>query len=295
MSEKREAFVTLATNDSYAVGAFVLGNSLRNVKTTRELVVLITDEVTHHYRYRLRHVFDIVKLVDPFDSGDEKHLRLLGRPDLGITLTKLHCWRLTEFSKAVFLDADTLVIGNIDDLFTRPELSAAPDVGWPDCFNSGVFVYKPSMQTYQTIVAFALQFGSFDGGDQGLLNEFFNTWATSDINTHLPFTYNMTATSAYWYAPALNRFSKDIKVVHFIGALKPWHHLYNKDTGHLDLNEKFQEGQQPFLTNYVQRWWEIYTASVNKLPSEVSMQSPVVLLKYDFNLLYVRYLLLIVF
>lgn len=114
-------------------------------------------------RHRLRHVFDIVKLVDPFDSGDEKHLHLLGRPELGITLTKLHCWRLVEFSKAVFMDADTLVMQNIDDLFTRPELSAAPDVGWPDCFNSGVFVYSPSVQTYDKILAFALQFGTFDG------------------------------------------------------------------------------------------------------------------------------------
>jgi len=40
----------------------------------------------------------------------------------------------------VFLDADTLVLDNVDELFERPELAAAPDVGWPDCFNSGVFV-----------------------------------------------------------------------------------------------------------------------------------------------------------
>lgn len=35
-----EAFVTLATNDSYAKGAMVLGQSLRNHNTTRKLVVL---------------------------------------------------------------------------------------------------------------------------------------------------------------------------------------------------------------------------------------------------------------
>jgi len=61
--------------------------------------------------------------------------------ELGITFTKLHCWRLTQYRKCVFLDADTLVLSNIDDLFERDELSAAPDAGWPDCFNSGVFVY----------------------------------------------------------------------------------------------------------------------------------------------------------
>ena len=52
---------------------------------------------------------------------------------------------------------------NIDDLFEREELSAAPDVGWPDCFNSGVFVFRPSNDTYSSLLQFALTTGSFDG------------------------------------------------------------------------------------------------------------------------------------
>jgi len=55
------------------------------------------------------------------------------------------------------------VLENIDDLFDREELSAAPDAGWPDCFNSGVFVFCPSLETYRTLVHFALTHGSFDG------------------------------------------------------------------------------------------------------------------------------------
>lgn len=55
------------------------------------------------------------------------------------------------------------VIQNCDELFDREELSAAPDVGWPDCFNSGVFVFAPSAETYDRIHSFALAHGSFDG------------------------------------------------------------------------------------------------------------------------------------
>lgn len=55
------------------------------------------------------------------------------------------------------------VLSNVDELFEREELSAAPDVGWPDCFNSGVFVYKPSIETYESLVKLALSKGSFDG------------------------------------------------------------------------------------------------------------------------------------
>ena len=42
----------------------------------------------------------------------------------------------------------TQVLRNCDELFDREEFSAAPDAGWPDCFNSGVFVFKPSEDTY---------------------------------------------------------------------------------------------------------------------------------------------------
>jgi len=55
------------------------------------------------------------------------------------------------------------VLQNVDDLFEREELSAAPDVGWPDCFNSGVFVYRPSEETYAALLHLAITQGSFDG------------------------------------------------------------------------------------------------------------------------------------
>ena len=55
------------------------------------------------------------------------------------------------------------MLSNVDELFQREEFSAAPDVGWPDCFNSGVFVFCPSMETYDSLIAFAEKAGSFDG------------------------------------------------------------------------------------------------------------------------------------
>lgn len=57
----------------------------------------------------LRRIFDEVLVVDVLDSGDTAHLALMKRPELGVTLTKIHCWTLTNFSKCVFMDADTMV------------------------------------------------------------------------------------------------------------------------------------------------------------------------------------------
>ena len=48
--EKREAFVTLATNDTYSLGCLVLGCSLRRVNTSRQLVVMVTTDVSNPMR-----------------------------------------------------------------------------------------------------------------------------------------------------------------------------------------------------------------------------------------------------
>jgi len=119
--------------------------------------------VKNSSRDQLKAVFDEVHLVDVLDSKDTVNLALLARPDLGITFTKLHCWRLTHFNKCVFLDADTLVLQPCDELFDREEFSAAPDPGWPDCFNSGVFVFRPNDDTYKSLLSLAVTKGSFDG------------------------------------------------------------------------------------------------------------------------------------
>lgn len=62
-----------------------------------------------YYRQLLTDVFDHVYLTSEFCSYDDIALSLMGRPELGATFTKLHCWRLTQFQKCVYLDADTLV------------------------------------------------------------------------------------------------------------------------------------------------------------------------------------------
>merc|ERR1712168_1749702 len=135
---KMEAWVTLATNDSYSVGALTLAASLNRVKTTRKKVCMVTDGISSKVLNCLHEKFDHVVNVEKLDSGDVANLKLLERSELGITFTKLHCWTLTQFSKCVFLDADTLVLANSDELFEREEFSAARDAGWPDYFNSGV-------------------------------------------------------------------------------------------------------------------------------------------------------------
>ncbi|KAF7700449.1 glycogenin-1a isoform X1 [Silurus meridionalis] len=258
-----QAFVTLATNDSYAKGAMVLGVCLRNHKTSRNLVVLIGDDVSQPCRSVLGQIFDEVCAVSVLDSGDVPRLAMMKRPELSVTFTKLHCWSLTHYSKCVFMDADTLVLCNVDELFEREELSAAPDPGWPDCFNSGVFVFRPSRETYTALLTACTEHGSFDGGDQGVLNSYFSDWATADIAKHLPFIYNLSSVSIYTYPPAFRRFGHNAKVIHFLGEKKPWDSQPGDDDGgDKESSSETGGGFSSLYPDYTQQWWHVFKSSV---------------------------------
>ncbi|CEG68051.1 hypothetical protein RMATCC62417_04383 [Rhizopus microsporus] len=246
-----EAFVTLVATDSYASGALVIAHRLRDLDSRKELLCLVTPNISTHVQNMLSKYYKTIP-VETIRSKDHQNLLLLGRPDLDISLTKIHLWRLTQYKKIVFLDADTLPLQNIDELFDRPSFSAAPDAGWPDCFNSGVFVAEPSESIYQDLVRLAAETGSFDGGDQGLLNTYFSSWPDSSSH-RLPFTFNATPTAQYGYAPAQVQYGQSIKIAHFIGQNKPWKYQRFADGKVLPMGDAW-EG----TSRMVQTWWDTW-------------------------------------
>jgi glycogenin glucosyltransferase len=46
-----EAFVTLATNDGYALGALTLAESIQQVRTNRNLVVLVSNDLSNLFKF----------------------------------------------------------------------------------------------------------------------------------------------------------------------------------------------------------------------------------------------------
>ncbi|KAJ2252164.1 glycogenin glucosyltransferase [Coemansia sp. RSA 455] len=289
---KRVCFATLLTTDSYVHGALVLAASLRATGTRHEIICLVADgQLSRPALERLAPAFDRIVSVPILDTNDANNLALLGRPDLGSTVTKIGIWGLTEYERVAFLDADTLVLDQIDSLLCldssvellpgdaavgrdyRPNggmaneglLAAAPDLGWPDCFNSGVFVAKPSTMTHTRLLALLASQGSFDGGDQGLLNAYFDDWSRADHTRRLPFAYNTTSTSFYTYAPAFAHFADSIKVVHFIGAQKPWKWCRAHD-GSLLLGATaatpYDSNASPFAV-FIEKWWNVHDTHVS--------------------------------
>ncbi|KAJ2076721.1 Glycogenin-2 [Coemansia sp. RSA 988] len=271
------AFVTLVTSDSYVDGALVLLHSLRRTLTPHSIICLATPSTLSQVSMsRLRHHFDGVIESDLRQSSDICNLSLLGRPDLRDTLTKIQLWDPALFgawSAICYLDADTLVRLPIDDVFDRFHawrsrvaewrhgglVAASPDTGWPDCFNSGVMLLAPGYECHQGLLRRAAESSaSFDGADQGLLNEHFADWTTSEPYRRLPFLYNATANVYYTYLPALQRFGHDVRVVHFIGLSKPWH-CERTSGGHLSHDQQPTERWQQLIG----LWWSIHDEHVS--------------------------------
>ena len=223
------AYVTLLTSDNYLPGALVVAQSLRINGALSDIVIMVSQQVSADAIEILsRHYTSVIK-VDLLKSREYDNLKLLGRPDLDVTYTKFHCFNPAlmknaagqVYQKIAFLDADTMVLDSVDTLFGYVGgdvvFAAASDCGWPDTFNSGVFVAQPSIKLYNDLIEMAMSKGSFDGGDQGLLNEYFCNWSTNGQTNgfktaRLPFTFNVTPSASYAYLPAYEKFKKDIKV-----------------------------------------------------------------------------------
>lgn len=230
----RRAYVTLVTGDDYAHGARGLVRSLVLSGTRADIVVLHTDGVAEAAlqplaalgarlvrtallptsdAFNRAHARDVLHRVAPFDKGN--------KPPLHTPLdnfTKLRLWQLTEYGSCVFVDADALVLRNVDELFDYPEFCAAPNVyeDWGDFhrMNSGIFTARPSEATFARMLAALDRPGVFwRRTDQTFLEQFFPDWHG------LPVTYNML--QYVWFnIPGLWHWPS-IRILHYQYE-KPW-------------------------------------------------------------------------
>ncbi|CAM0135972.1 unnamed protein product [Umbelopsis sp. WA50703] len=245
------AYVTLVVTDNAAAGALVLAHRLRDLHDSRDpgqkLLCLVTSDVSANTHHALATVYEVVQ-VDTPRSKAALNLHLLGKPIAALSLAKVEIWNLTQYEKILYLDPDVLPLRPIDELFEFEELSAAPDVGWPDWFHTGVFVANPSRSTYAALKSMTEQDKVYEAGDQGLLNEHFQNWSMSGPSHRIPFTFNIVASAIYSYAPASKEFGKDVKMVRFSEDEKPWDWV------------RFQDGRK--------------TAIAENLPQRDPLQAP---------------------
>jgi hypothetical protein len=219
----RRAYVTMICGgDTYAPGVEALGSSLRATGTQEPRVVMTTAEVSPPVRERLAGQGWIVRDIDPVANPNPESSLLF--PRFAQTFSKLRAWELTEFDKVLFLDADTIVLRNLDHFFERPRFAAAPDFFFADRFNSGVMVLEPSAEVFRTMMEKLGTAESYDGGDQGFLNDCYPDWYAMPVANRLPAGCNMHHfVFQFLHAhPTLKRnFLDEVYVIHYT-LQKPW-------------------------------------------------------------------------
>ena len=228
------AYVTLVTNEDYAGGALALVRSLTLTGTDADIVVLHTGGVSGEALAPVEALgarLIRADLLPTSDNFNQRHARarLHGqapftkgrKPDFHTpldNLVKLRLWQLEEYATCVFIDADAVVLRNIDKLFGYPEFSAAPNVYETLAdfhrLNSGVFVAAPSAATFADMLqALDSPAAFWRRTDQTFLQSYFPDWHG------LPVFFNML--QYVWFnMPELWEW-KSISVVHYQYE-KPW-------------------------------------------------------------------------
>ena len=226
------AFVTLVTNADYALGARALVRSITLSGTDADICVLHTDvadaDLAPLSALGARLVrCDLLPTSDAFNAAharDALHGRAAftkgEKPPFHTPLdnfAKLRLWQL-DYARVVFIDADALVLQNVDKLFDYPEFCAAPNVYESVAdfhrMNSGVFTARPNPATFADMLARLDVPGAFwRRTDQTFLEHYFPDWHG------LPVFCNML--QYVWFAmPGLWRW-QDVKILHFQYE-KPW-------------------------------------------------------------------------
>jgi glycogenin len=233
------SYITVLSTDSYVEGVIVLHRSLMQSGTAYPLLVLTTPNLADRTFQLLNHHGIAYRPIPPIalDTALPSH-----QARWQATYSKLQIFNQIQFDKLVYLDADMLVYQNLDELFSRPHMSAVNAGGqlpeyasWTE-FNSGLMVVEPSHSLYADMLAKLPDLYLPAGGDQDFLNAYYPDWPQQP-EKHLDHAYNIfhehvdRYQQRYGYEllsvgqPKGNRDSSDrkaIKVIHFVGERKPW-------------------------------------------------------------------------
>ena len=186
--------MTSLYTDAYGVAVSALGYSLSKASTSaRKIVIYLPEKVSNYTLCRVKSAgWELLpaEYIPPPDGGKDVFWRFLDQ------YTKLRIWTLdqppTSLKSIVYLDADTLVKRNFDELFDIPFVFAASlDVyldnrGFGIGFNAGVLAIKPDSKVFNDMMTkVSRKDYKHDEAEKGFLNLYYGQQAI-----RLPHVYN---------------------------------------------------------------------------------------------------------
>ena len=257
MPNKKYAYATILSTDSYLPGVLALYKSIKKTNTkVSDFVVIVNQDIKKETINRLEQNGIVVKTMPKVNVPKEIKARNKLIPHWNNTFDKFNIFNLTDYDKVVYLDSDIYVAENIDELFKKQNMSAVVsgksynrNKNWNE-LNSGVMVIEPREGIIDRLIDKMNYISkrkkklkkshkngkgkyfskvkllelrdrickSFKGiGDQDVLEEYFDWKNRPEL--HLNESFNVFANNADYYKEKLGI---NPKCYHFIGAKKPW-------------------------------------------------------------------------
>lgn len=194
-----------------------MGESINKANTSaRRILIYLPDQVSSQ------------ALCIATATGFEPHpIARISPPRKGVSprfidqYTKLTLWTLDQLGveSLVYLDADTLVRRNFDELFALPyNFAAVPDVfidrnevGWLVDFNAGVLFLRPSTEVFETMLT-TIGSAQYPAAmaEQAYLNVFYSANAV-----RLPYAYNANLAIKVRSLEIWETIMQEARIVHY--------------------------------------------------------------------------------
>ncbi|KAL5701893.1 hypothetical protein ACHQM5_027177 [Ranunculus cassubicifolius] len=241
----KEAYVTvLHSSESYVCGAIVLAQSIIQTSSTKDLVLLADQSITKKSREALSAAGWKVKEIKRIRSPNA-----VKSAYNEWNYSKLRIWQLTEYDKIIFIDSDLVILKNIDNFFLFPQLSAVGNDGV--LFNSGIMLIEPSNCVFEMLMKKRYSLVSYNGGDQGFLNEVFTWWHR--------WPRRLNFLKVFEGMKDEHKVPDSVFAIHYLG-LKPW--MCYRD---YDCNWDLLDHQAYASDSAHRKWWRVYDVMSEKL------------------------------
>lgn len=232
MVTKNYQYIAVLCNDCYLPGILALSQSLKSVNSQYPLSLLCSPEVSSDTIEILKRNNINIIATDSLYRVDDAIIadNVNGFEKWNRTFFKLNVAKLVQFEKIIVLDADMIVVKNIDHLFEHKNMSCVPAgklLSGQENYglNSGLMVIEPSIEMFEKLVSSIEDtknsIGNRPIGDQDVFKFVYSDW-TDNKELELPEIYNCY--SAYLDTLQKNKMLKfkDIHVIHFAIGEKPW-------------------------------------------------------------------------
>lgn len=230
-------YVSYICSDNFIPGVIALNNSIKQHGHVHNLMVMVTDNISLSSVNTLKDNDILTRQVPRISYNGQRKDQILDRYGKSDTswkmFTKLNAWKQTDYSKLIYLDADTLVLKNIDILFSVDELGAVlggSEILQYNGIEAGVLVLEPNENMYKDMID-RLRSDKYDikMSDQSFLNDYFTKHGK--IN-YIPETFNRR-----WKK---NRDTGSCHIFHF-NANKPWIDPERLDKNSVNIWKKYYE------------------------------------------------------